>query len=58
MNRYPRYALIIFVAALTILLPGLAIYIAVAQEATGAGRNHDNGTESQSDSFYGWAYEY
>ena len=28
MNRYPRYALIIFVAALTILLPGLAIYIA------------------------------
>ena len=29
MNRYPRYALIILVVALTILLPGLALYIAV-----------------------------
>jgi AsmA protein len=28
MNRYPRYVLIIFAVSLTILLPGLAIYIA------------------------------
>jgi AsmA protein len=28
MNRYPRYVLIIFAVTLTILLPGLALYIA------------------------------